>query len=90
MFGSVNAAYFAANAFLPVYLVDAGHPDLVSRAVTALNFGQIPGSFLLLIFAGRLERRAWPYIAAGSLQIVSVLRLGVSPSASGRSCGLAC
>jgi CP family cyanate transporter-like MFS transporter len=75
MFGSVNAAYFAANAFLPVYLVDAARPDLVSRAVTALNFGQIPGSFLLLIFAGRLERRAWPYIAAGSLGLVSVLGL---------------
>jgi CP family cyanate transporter-like MFS transporter len=75
MFGSVNAAYFAANAFLPVYLVDAARPDLVSRAVTALNFGQIPGSFLLLIFAGRLERRAWPYVAAGSLGLVSVLGL---------------
>jgi CP family cyanate transporter-like MFS transporter len=75
MFGSINAAYFAANAFLPVYLVDAARPDLVSRAVTALNFGQIPGSFLLLIFAGRLERRAWPYIVAGSLGLVSVLGL---------------
>ena len=75
MFGSINAAYFAANAFLPVYLVDAARPDLVSRAVTALNFGQLPGSFLLLIFAGRLERRVWPYIAAGSLELVSVLGL---------------
>jgi CP family cyanate transporter-like MFS transporter len=75
MFGSVNAAYFAANAFLPVYLADAARPDLVGRAVTGLNFGQIPGSFLLLIFAGRLERRVWPYLAAGSLELVSVLGL---------------
>lgn len=75
MFGSVNAAYFAANAYLPVYLVDAGRPDLVGSAVTALNFGQLPGSFLLLVFAGKLERRAWPYIAAGSLAFVSVLGL---------------
>ena len=75
MFGSINAAYFAANAFLPVYLADAARPDLVSRAVTALNFGQIPGSFLLLIFAGRLERRAWPYIAAGFIELISLFGL---------------
>jgi CP family cyanate transporter-like MFS transporter len=75
MFGSVNAIYFASNAFLPVYLADAGRPELVGTAVRALNFGQIPGSFLLLIFAGRLERRLWPYLAAGLLQLVSVLGL---------------
>jgi CP family cyanate transporter-like MFS transporter len=75
MFGSVNAPYFVANAFLPVYLADAARPDLVGSAVTALNFGQLPASFLLLIFAGRLERRAWPYIAAASIELVSVLGL---------------
>ena len=75
MFGSINAIYFACNAFLPLYLVDAARPDLVGQAVTGLNFGQIPGSFLLLIFAGRLERRVWPYLAAGSLELVSVLGL---------------
>lgn len=75
MFGSVNAAYFAANAYLPVYLADAARPDLVGGAVTALNFGQLPGSILLLIFAGRLERKAWPYIALGSLELASLLGL---------------
>ena len=73
LFGSINASYFAANAFLPVYLADAARPDLVGKAVTALNFGQLPGSFLLLIFASRLERRAWPYITAGLLEFVSLL-----------------
>ncbi len=73
LFGSINASYFAANAFLPVYLADAARPDLVGKAVTALNFGQLPGSFLLLIFAGRLERRAWPYITAGLLEFISLL-----------------
>ena len=75
MLGSVNAMYFACNAFLPVYLVQAGRPDLVGSAVMGLNFGQIPGSFLLLIFAGTLERRAWPYFAAGALELFSVLGL---------------
>jgi len=75
MFGSVNAAYYAANAFLPVYLVECARPDLVGRAVMGLNIGQIPGSFLLLIFAGRLERRAWPYVVAGSLELASLFGL---------------
>ena len=75
LLGSANAIYFSSNAFLPVYLVDSGRPDLVASAVTALNLGQIPASFLLLIFAGKLERRAWPYFVAGALLLVSVLGL---------------
>ena len=73
MVGSVNAAYFAANAFLPVYLAETARPDLVGKAVMALNFGQLPASFLLLIFAGRLERRAWPYIAGGFIELISLI-----------------
>ena len=30
-----------------------------------MNAGQLPASILLLIFAGRLELRAWPYVACG-------------------------
>src|ERR1043166_7351251 len=44
--GSINAIYFSTNAFLPDYLHHAGRPDLVSAALTALNLGQIPASFL--------------------------------------------
>ena len=36
-------------------------------ALTALNVGQLPASFLLLAFAGRLERKAWPYVVCGVL-----------------------
>src|SRR6266567_2005466 len=54
--GSVNATYFTTNAFLPDYLHHVGRADLVSAALKALNVGQIPASFLLLVVAGRLER----------------------------------
>ncbi len=71
--GAANAMYFSANAFLPDYLHYVGRPDLVSAALTALNLGQLPGSFLLLAVAGRLERRVWPYVASG---VVSLLGIG--------------
>src|SRR5262249_23696579 len=73
MLGSVNAMYFTTNAFIPDYLHHIGRPDLPSSALTALNPGQLPASFLLLAFASRLERRAWPYMACGVICIAAVL-----------------
>lgn len=43
--------------------------------MTALNFGQVPASLLLLRAAGKLERRAWPYIASGVVSLFSVAAL---------------
>ena len=68
--GSVNSVYFCSNAFLPGYLAAAGRPDLVGPALTALNFGQLPASFALLALAGRLERRAWPFVLCGALMLL--------------------
>src|SRR5258708_13453050 len=62
LLGSVNGVYFASNAFLPGYLTEAGRPDLISAALTALNFGQLPASFILLATAERFVRRAWPFV----------------------------
>jgi len=75
LFCCINALYFTANAFLPIYLTSAGRPDLISVALTALNFGQLPASVLLLLFAARLERRAWPYAACGLLSLLSLCGL---------------
>ncbi len=66
LFGSVNSVYFCSNAFLPGHLTEAGRPDLIGSALTALNFGQLPASFVLLAIAGRLERRAWPFVLCGA------------------------
>ena len=70
--GSVNATYFAANAFLPDYVTAMGRPDLVSAALTALNLGQLPASFLMLPLAERLVTRPSAYVATGVLSFVSV------------------
>jgi CP family cyanate transporter-like MFS transporter len=75
--GSVNAMYFSANAFLPDYLHHVGRPDLVSAALTALNLGQIPASFLLLAVAGRLERAIWPHIVCGAGSLAAIVGIAV-------------
>jgi CP family cyanate transporter-like MFS transporter len=71
LFACVNSIYFGTNAFIPVYLTSQGHPELISGALTALNFGQIPASLLLLAFARGLERRMWPYAVSGLLSFAA-------------------
>jgi CP family cyanate transporter-like MFS transporter len=73
MLGCVNAMYFTTNAFIPDYLHQIGRGDLISSALTAINVGQLPASFLLLAVAGRLEARAWPYVACGVLCLAAAL-----------------
>ncbi|MGH9550522.1 MAG: CynX/NimT family MFS transporter, partial [Terriglobales bacterium] len=75
LFCCVNSIYFSANAFLPIYLTSGGRPELISGALTALNFGQLPASLLLLLVADKLERRVWPYIASGLLSLLSLAGL---------------
>jgi CP family cyanate transporter-like MFS transporter len=71
MLGAVNATYFTTNAFLPDYLKDHGQSEWISAALTGLNVGQLPASFLLLAVAGRLERKAWPYVMSGILCLIA-------------------
>lgn len=75
LFLSVNAIYFSANGFIPIYLKSTGRADLIGGALTALNLGQIPASLLLLVTAQRLERRAWPYVLSGVLSLAGVAGL---------------
>jgi CP family cyanate transporter-like MFS transporter len=71
MLGTINATYFTTNAFLPDYLRSNGQGEWISAALSGLNAGQIPASFLLLAIAGRLERKAWPYVACGLLCVIA-------------------
>jgi CP family cyanate transporter-like MFS transporter len=71
MLGLVNSMYFGTNSFLPDYLTHTGHGELISAALTALNIGQLPGSFILLAIAQRLEMKAWPFVAAGGLTLIA-------------------
>jgi MFS transporter, CP family, cyanate transporter len=73
MLGTINATYFATNAFLPDYLRSNGQGEWISAALSGLNAGQLPASFLLLAVAGRLERKAWPYVVCGVLCVVATV-----------------
>jgi MFS transporter, CP family, cyanate transporter len=79
--GSITSAYFCLNGFLPARLNAAGHPELISAALTGLNAGQVPASFLLLITADKLQGKRWPYLVLGVLSSVCVV--GIMTSASG-------
>lgn len=72
MLGTVNAIYFGTNAFLPDYLNHYGQGAWISAALTGLNAGQLPASALLLMFASRLELKAWPYVASGLLTLLAM------------------
>jgi CP family cyanate transporter-like MFS transporter len=78
LFCCVNAIYFSANAFLPIFLASKGRPDLISGALLALNLGQLPASLLLVAVAGKLERRAWPYVASGVVSLASIAGIAAS------------
>jgi CP family cyanate transporter-like MFS transporter len=73
--GSVNSIYFVSNAFLPDYVIARGRPDLVSSALTALNVGQLPATFLLLGFADRLLRRPSVYWVTGSATFLCLVAM---------------
>ncbi len=62
-----NQLYFCSNAFLPGLLLQNGQTDLIGPALTALNGGQLPASFILLAMASRWERKKWPLFGAGML-----------------------
>ena len=72
MLGTVNATYFATNAFIPDYMRNSGQSEWISAALSGLNVGQLPASFLLLAFASRLEGKVWPYVACGVLCVIAI------------------
>jgi CP family cyanate transporter-like MFS transporter len=71
--GSIASTYFCVNGFMPSLLGGRHHPELISPALTALNFGQIPASLLLLFIADRLQGRLWPYLLCAPLMLVGVV-----------------
>jgi len=80
LLGSINSVYFSCNAFLPGYLTDAGRADLISAALTALNFGQLPASFALLATVGWFVRRGWPFVLSGVLVLLCLAGIVMTAS----------
>jgi MFS transporter, CP family, cyanate transporter len=75
--GCINTNYFATNTFLPDYLHALGEPDLISPALTALNFCQLPASFLMLGFAPRLVRNHAAYVCIGLLCLLCIIGMSL-------------
>ncbi|HLH89525.1 MAG TPA: MFS transporter [Xanthobacteraceae bacterium] len=71
-FGSTNALYFGANAFLPDFLVAQGRGDLVGWALACLNGSQVLTSVTLLFIANRVHRRTWPYLMFGPISLAAL------------------
>lgn len=77
--GCINTCYFATNTFLPDYLTATGHGDLISAALTSLNFCQLPASFIMLGMAPRLVRMPASYVTVGVLSLISVIGMALMP-----------
>jgi MFS transporter, CP family, cyanate transporter len=60
--GGSGTMYFGANAFIPDYLTDLGRADLIGLCLALLNAGQLPASFLLVLFPSRLVGHKRPLI----------------------------
>ena len=73
--GYASALYYAANAFLPDYLAARGRPELLNAALSALNWVQLPASFLMLAFGRSLTLRRWPFLVLGSLSLAALAGL---------------
>jgi CP family cyanate transporter-like MFS transporter len=77
---SVNSVYFCANAFIPGYLANEDRADLIGVTLTALNVAQLPASAIMLMVAGRFERRAWPMVVTGVVMMGAVAGIALTAS----------
>jgi MFS transporter, CP family, cyanate transporter len=73
--GGASALYFACNAFIPDYLQAIGRPDLVNACLSALNIGQLPASFAVMLWARRLAGRKEPFIVVALASLAGIAGL---------------
>jgi CP family cyanate transporter-like MFS transporter len=72
-FGSNNALFYGANAFVPDYLNSMGRGDLIGLTLGWLNGSQLVASFILLATAEHLQRHTWPFTVFGPLTLAGLL-----------------
>lgn len=80
--GYASSLYFAVNAFLPDLLAARGRPDLLNAALSALNWLQMPASFLMIAYGRRLTMRRWPFIVLGATSLCAITGLVAMPAGS--------
>jgi len=78
---STTSTYFCLNGFLPSSLDGSGRHDLISAALIAMNLGQLPASFLLLLVADRLQGKRWPLLTLAAISSACVIGIMFSASA---------
>ena len=77
--GFASSLYFSVNAFLPDFVRSREHAELLGPALAALNWMQLPASFLMLAAAERFTLRRAPFIFAGLAAGVAILGLLFMP-----------
>ena len=91
-FGSNNALFFAANAFVPDYLTSIGRGDMIGTTLGWLNGSQLVASFVMLAMAERLQRGSWPFTIFGPVTVLGLLGIvfgdGIWIVLSAAACGL--
>lgn len=70
--GCASISYYAANAFIPDFLRANHQGGLITPALSSLNAGQLPASFVVAAIPGRLIGRRWPLIVVGCLILISL------------------
>ena len=65
--GCASITYYGANAFIPDFLRANHQGSLITPALTSLNAGQLPASFVVAAIPSRLIGRRWPIITVGCL-----------------------
>ena len=80
--GYASSLYFATNAFLPDLVAARGRPELLNAALSALNWMQMPASFLMIAYGRRLTMRRWPFVALGVTSLCAIVGLLAMPPAS--------
>jgi CP family cyanate transporter-like MFS transporter len=70
--GGISAIYFGCNALLPDYLHATGRANLLNAVLTALNAGQLPASFLIMLAGRRLAGRRAPFIVMALVALASL------------------
>jgi CP family cyanate transporter-like MFS transporter len=77
--GSVSAAYFGSNAFIPDFVRATGRPQLKDAALAAINVCQLPASLVVLAMPRRLITRRWPLLLASLLVSAGLVLMVVTP-----------
>jgi MFS transporter, CP family, cyanate transporter len=76
---SASFVYFGGNTFIPDYLHAQDHAELVGFALTALNGGQVPASFVIGLVPLRVLARPVVSIAVGLLILAALAVVVVFP-----------